>query len=173
MLSRKPIQLSSVLPASALCEKRIADYADFLAQSRRERERRRGSFEHITSEYSHLNALPSCVYTIQYTMYSIHENNILCLLFIVCVFFFSLVFPFLRHAKIFPAVFICMVWSLAMGKACWVCCPGFKSVPVFAYQDSLYHYSMTYGQKSQGTGMGVRYPPPGVFSIAYIIYSPC
>ena len=44
MLSRKPIQLSSVLPASALCEKRIADYADFLAQSRREREREEQDF---------------------------------------------------------------------------------------------------------------------------------
>ena len=29
---------------------------------------------------------------------------------------------------------------------------------------------MTYGQKSQGTGMGVRYPPPGVFS-TYSVYN--
>ena len=173
MLSRKPIHYTALISPPCFCSVRKEDSwlcRFFGAEQEREREKSR-IFVHITSEYSHLNALPSCVYTIQYTMYSIHENNILCLLFIVCVFFFSLVFPFLRHAKIFPAVFICMVWSLAMGKACWVCCPGFKSV--FAYQDSLYHYSMTYGQKSQGTGMGVRYPPPGVFSIAYIIYSPC
>ena len=96
MLSRKPIHYTALISPPCFSSVRKEDSwlcRFFGAEQEREREKSR-IFVHITSEYSHLNALPSCVYTIQYTMYSIHENNILCLLFIVCVFFFLTCFPF-------------------------------------------------------------------------------
>ena len=71
MLSRKPIQLSSVLPASALCEKRIADYADFLAQSRGEREREEQDLLNIYPQNILILMHCQAVYSIYYTIYNV------------------------------------------------------------------------------------------------------
>ena len=90
----------------------------------------------------------------------------------VC-FFFLTCFPFSSTCKNLSCGFYMHGMVIGNGKSLLSLLSRVQIRTVFAYQDSLYHYSMTYGQKSQGTGMGVRYPPPGVFSIAYIIYSPC
>ena len=101
MLSRKPIQLSSVLPASALCEKRIADYADFLAQSRGEREREEQDLLNIYPQNILILMHCQAVYSIYYTIYNVQytwKQHFMFAIYRVC-FFFLTCFPFSSTCK--------------------------------------------------------------------------